>query len=479
MERKSEEGITIKKEDDLPEWYTQVCLKSGLAEYGPVRGTIIIKPYGYAIWQKIMDYFNMVLTQRNVSNVYFPMFIPESFFHKEAEHAKGFEAEVAWLEKSDADSGERIALRPTSETIMYDAFSRWIRSWRDLPLRINQWCNIVRWEVSQAKLFLRSREFLWQEGHCVYETEEQCDKEVILFLNEYEKLCKELLAVPVISGKKTEKEKFAGAKYTTTIETFTLEGKALQCGTSHNLGQGFAKSFGISFLDKNGKKSLPWQSSWGFSTRLIGALVMTHSDNKGLVLPPSIAPIQVAIVPILASEKEKVVRKAREIYKELKKNYEIILDEREEYSPGWKFSEYELKGIPIRLEIGPKDLAKEQVVLVRRDTGRKEFVKISKLNNEIKRILESIQKDLFEKSKKFLDSQTIKVSTWNQFAKEIKNKKLVLAKFCGRIECEDEIKDKTKGAGSRVIPFHQEKISGRCVHCGKPAKFWTYFARSY
>lgn len=477
MEKKSEEGITVKKENDMPEWYTQVCLKSELAEYGPVKGTMIIKPYGYALWQKIQDYFNKVLKEDNVSNAYFPMFIPESFFKKESEHAKGFEAEVAWLEKTDSE--ERIALRPTSETIMYDAYSRWIRSWRDLPLRINQWCNVVRWEVSQAKLFLRSREFLWQEGHCVYETEAECDKEVKLFLDEYEKLCKNLLALPVLKGKKTDKEKFAGAKYTTTIESFTSEGKALQCGTSHNLGQGFAKSFGISYLDRNGKKSLPWQSSWGFSTRLIGALVMAHSDNKGLVLPPSIAPIQIVIIPIISSEKEKVLKKAKEIYKDLKKEYEVMLDEREEYSPGWKYSEYELKGVPIRLEIGPKDLEKEQVVLVRRDNGKKEFVKINKLRNEVKKTIEDIQNSMFEKAKKFLDSQIVKVNTWNQFIKEVKNRKLVMAKFCGDKECEEEIKDKTKGAGSRVIPFDQEKISGECIHCGKPAKYSTYFGRSY
>lgn len=476
-ERKSEEGITIKKEEDMPEWYTQVCLKSGLAEYGPVKGTMIIKPYGYALWQKIQDYFNKVLKERNVSNAYFPMFIPESFFKKESEHAKGFEAEVAWLEKTDSE--ERIALRPTSETIIYDAYSRWIRSWRDLPMRINQWCNVVRWEVSQAKLFLRSREFLWQEGHCVYESEVECDKEVILFLDEYEKLCNHLLALPVLKGKKTDKEKFAGAKYTTTIESFTSEGKALQCGTSHNLGQGFAKSFGISYLDKNGKKELPWQSSWGFSTRLIGALVMAHSDNKGLVLPPSIAPTQIVIIPIISSEKEKVLKKAKEICRDLNKDYEVILDEREEYSPGWKFSQYELKGVPIRLEIGPKDLEKEQVVLVRRDNGKKEFVKISKLKTEIKKTIGDIQTSMFEKAKKFLDSQIVKVTNWSQFVKEVKNRKLVLAKYCGDKECEEEIKDETKGAGSRVIPFNQEKVSGTCVHCNKPAKYWTYFGRSY
>ncbi len=477
MEEKSQEGLTVKKEEDMPEWYTQVCLKAGLAEYGPVKGTMIIKPYGYALWQKIQDYFNKVLKEKNVSNAYFPMFIPESFFKKEAEHAKGFEAEVAWVEKGDSD--ERIALRPTSETIIYDAYSRWIRSWRDLPLRINQWCNIIRWEVSQCKLFLRSREFLWQEGHCVYETEKECDKEVILFLDEYEKLCKNLLAVPVIKGKKTDREKFAGAKYTTTIETFTPEGKALQCGTSHNLGQGFAKSFGISYLDNKGKKSLPWQSSWGFSTRLIGALVMAHSDNKGLVLPPSIAPTQIVIVPIISNKKEKVLKKAREIKKELEKDYEVILDEREEYSPGWKYSEYELKGIPIRIEIGPRDLEKEQVVLVRRDNGKKEFIKIKSLKNNIKNNLEQMQDSLYKKAKKFLDSNIVKTENWNQFVSEIKNKKLVLAKFCGDKECEEWIKDKSKGAGSRCIPLKQEKISGNCIHCKKKAKYWAYFGKSY
>jgi prolyl-tRNA synthetase len=475
--KKTEEGITAKKEEDMPEWYTQVCIKAGLAEYGPVKGTMIIKPYGYALWQKIQDYFNKILKEKNVSNAYFPMFIPESFFKKEAEHAKGFEAEVAWVEKEDSD--ERIALRPTSETIIYDAYSRWVRSWRDLPLRINQWCNIIRWEVSQCKLFLRSREFLWQEGHCVYETEKECDKEVILFLDEYEKLCKNLLAVPVIKGKKSDREKFAGAKYTTTIETFTPEGKALQCGTSHNLGQGFAKSFGISYLDKKGKRSLPWQSSWGFSTRLIGALVMAHSDNKGLVLPPSISPTQIVIIPIISDQKAKVLKKAREIEKELKKDYEVILDEREEYTPGWKYSEYEMKGIPIRIEIGPKDLEKEQAVLVRRDNGKKEFIKIKKLKNDVEKNLKEMQNSLYQKAKKFLNSNIVKAENWNEFIKGIKNKKLVLAKFCGNKECEEWIKDKSKGAGSRCIPFKQEKVLGNCVHCNKKAKYWAYFGKSY
>lgn len=346
------------------------------------------------------------------------------------------------------------------------------------PLRINQWCNVIRWEVSQCKLFLRSREFLWQEGHCVYETEKECDKEVILFLNEYEKLCKDLLALSVIKGKKTEKEKFAGAKYTTTIETFTQEGKALQCGTSHNLGQDFAKSFGISFLNKDGKKSLPWQSSWGFSTRLIGALVMAHSDNKGLVLPPKIAPNKVVIIPVKFENNKEVLKRAKEIFKTLSK-YEPILDERLEVTPGYKFNEWELKGIPLRIEIGPKDLKKSQVVLARRDTAKKESVKLKKLKEEIEKELETMQEFLYKKSEKFLESQTIKVDKWEQFVKGIQHKKLILAKFCGDKACEEWIKEKTKGAGSRCIPFNQEKISGKCIHCNKPANYWAYFARSY
>ena len=345
-----------------------------------------------------------------------------------------------------------------------------------MPLRINQWCNIVRWEVSDCKLFLRSREFLWQEGHCVYETEKECDKEVRLFLDEYEKLCKELLAVPVLKGRKTKKEKFAGAHYTTAIETFTPEGKALQCGTSHNLGQGFAKSFDISFLDKNEKKALPWQSSWGFSTRLIGALVMMHSDNKGLVLPPSIAPIKIVIIPILRKGDKKVLKVAKDLAEKLNAK----LDDREEYSPGYKFNEWELKGVPLRIEIGPRDLEKNQVVLVRRDSGEKKIVKIANAEKEVEKSLENIQETLYKNAKNFLNSSITKVEKWTDFLEAIKNKKIVLAPFCGSPECEDWIKDKTGGVSSRVVPFNQLPIKNKkCVYCGKKAEAWTYFARAY
>ena len=348
-----------------------------------------------------------------------------------------------------------------------------------MPLKINQWCNIIRWEVSDVKLFLRSREFLWQEGHCVYGTEEECDKETLAYLNEYKKLCEELLALPVLIGKKTEKEKFAGAKYTTTIEAFMPDGKALQCGTSHNLGQDFAKAFGISYLGKDGEKYLPWQSSWGFSTRLIGAMVMTHSDDKGLVLPPRIAPIQIVIVPIFKEEnKDEVMKKAKELKSGLR-DYSVELDDREGYTPGWKFNEWELKGIPLRIEIGPKDIEKEQAVFARRDTGKKEFVKIKVLKEEAEKILSEIQKSLLHKAKEYLESSIKSARTWEEFKKITGNKQIAKADFCGRIECEDEIKSETGGVTSRCLPFEQDEKVGKCVKCHKDAEHSAYFGKSY
>jgi len=479
--KEKDKGITVKKEDDMPEWYSQVILKSELADYAPVKGCMVIRPYGYAVWQSIMDFFNERIQKIGVKNAYFPLFIPESFFKKEAEHAEGFAPEVAWIVNKDSDAkSERLALRPTSETIMYHSYARWIRSWRDLPLRINQWCNIVRWEVSDVKMFLRSREFLWQEGHCVYETIEECDKEAVLYLDEYKKLAEELLAIPVITGKKTDKEKFAGAYYTLTIEAFMHDGKALQLGTSHNLGQGFAKVFGISYIGKDEKTHIPWQNSWGFSTRLIGGMVMLHSDNKGLVLPPRAAPVQAVIIPILFEKnKESTIKKAEEIKKSLK-GVRVELDARNECSAGWKFNEHELRGVPVRIEIGPKDIEKKQAVIVRRDNGKKEPVKIRDLNKRVKETLDDIQNSLFKRAKRFMEESTVEIDNWDDFMKASKKKKLIKALFCGEIECEDWIKDKTKGTNSRCIPFDQPKtISGKCIHCNKEAKFIAYFSRSY
>jgi len=470
-------GITIKKEQDFSEWYNEAVIKSELAEHSVIRGFMVIKPRGYAIWENIQQYFDRRIKKIGVKNAYFPLLIPEEFFKKEAEHAKGFAPELAWI--MDEEQREKYAIRPTSETVMYDSYSKWIRSWRDLPLRLNQWCNVLRWEVKQTKLFLRTREFLWQEGHCVYETEEECEKETLLYLNEYKKLCEELLAIPVLEGKKTEKERFAGAKTTYAVEALMPDGKALQMGTSHNLGQNFAKAFDIKFIGKDEKKYYPWQNSWGISTRLIGALVMMHSDDKGLVLPPKVAPTQIVIVPIYSNEnKEKVLKKANELKNELN-NYEIILDDRDEYKPGWKYNEWELKGIPLRIEIGPKDIAKNHVVLVRRDNHNKEFVKIAQLDKKIKDALEGMQNALFNKAKKFLDSNIVEAKGWNEFVKQIKSKKLVRAFFCGNSKCEDEIKEKTDGATSRLIPFEQPKAVGKCVKCGNDGKFLVIFGKAY
>nr|AQS32404.1 hypothetical protein [uncultured archaeon] len=478
MPKKEEKlGINVKKEEDFSEWYNEVVIKAELAEHSVIKGFMVIRPRGYAIWEKIQEYFDKRIKQLGVKNAYFPLLVPESFFKKEAEHAKGFAPELAWI--AQEEEGIRYALRPTSETVMYDSYAKWIRSWRDLPLRINQWCNVLRWEVKQTKLFLRTREFLWQEGHCVYETEEECEKETLQYLKEYKKLCEELLVIPVLEGRKTEKEKFAGAKTTYTLESLMPDGKTLQMGTSHNLGQNFAKAFKIKFLGKDEKEYLPWQNSWGFSTRLIGAVVMMHSDDKGLILPPKIAPTQIVIVPIYKSDnKDNVIQKANEIKNKLKA-YAVELDDRDGYTPGWKFNEWELKGVPLRIEIGPKDIEKKQVVLVRRDNNKKEFVNLTQLDKKVKDTLEDIQNSLFEKAKNFLNSNTTEASNWNDFVKQIKNRKLVKASFCGKVECEDLIKDKTGGATSRLIPLEQPKNIGNCVHCGKEGKFLVYFAKAY
>ena len=479
-EEKSLMGITVKKEEDFSEWYNQIILKAELADYAPIKGCMVIRPNAYSLWQNIQDYFNRVIFGMGVRNAYFPLLIPESFFKKEAQHAEGFAPELAWIEKKSDECEERLAIRPTSETIMYDSYSKWIRSHRDLPLRINQWCNVMRWEVSQTKLFLRTREFLWQEGHCVYAAEDECSKETLLYLDEYRKLCEDMLAIPVIAGEKTKKERFAGAKQTFTIEALMPDGKALQMGTSHNLGQNFAKSFGISFLDENGNSSHAWQNSWGFSTRLIGALVMVHSDNKGLIMPPRIAHTQIVIVPILFEDtKEKVLKEAGRIASNLKKaGLSAFVDSRDNLSAGWKFNEWELKGIPLRVEIGPKDLAKEQAVIARRDTSEKKPVKISSLAHECQKLLEEIQDNLLNRARKFLESSIAEAKTWPEFKDAIVKRKMVFAYHCEEKECEESIKEETT-ATSRCIPFTPKSKEGLCVKCGSEAKRKVYFAKSY
>lgn len=471
---KDTKGITVKKQEDMPEWYSQVCIKAGLAEHSPVRGCMIIKPLGYSLWQGIMDSFNEMLAEDNVKNAYFPLFIPESFFKKEAEHAEGFKPEVAWVAK---DEGERLALRPTSETIIHDSFSSWIRSWRDLPMKINQWSNTIRWEVQDTKLFLRTREFLWQEGHCAYATEKERNTETRHFLERYRQVAEELLAVPVILGEKTEEERFPGADRTYTIESLMPDGKALQMGTSHDLSQGFPKSFNITFQDKNEKPSHPYLNSWGISTRLIGALVLTHADDRGLVLPPRIAPNKVALVPIIFEDsKEKVIAKLAELGKQLQK-YKPIVDTQEEYSSGWKFAQYELTGVPLRIELGPKDLEKQHVVVVRRDTGEKAFVPWEQLPATVEKLLEQMQQDMLAVARGRMQQAIITPASFEEFEKAVKEKKMLLTTHCGSSECEIAIKEKT-AATARCIPFNSKK-EGKCIHCGKPARYHAYFARSY
>lgn len=474
-----DKGITVKKEDDISEWYSQVIAKAEIADYAPVRGCMIIRPYGYAIWENLMDYFNKRIREHGVQNAYFPVFIPESFFQKEAEHAEGFKPEVAWVEKKESESGDRLALRPTSETIMYDSFGKWIRSWRDLPFKTGQWCNIIRWEVKDVKMFLRSREFLWHEGHCAYETEEERNEETQTYLKEYKTLAEELLAVPVIAGEKSVKERFAGADRTFTIEGYMPDGKALQMGTSHDLSQGFSKAFNIEFLGRDEKKHHVFQNSWGISTRLMGAFILVHSDDKGLVVPPRIAPIKSVLVPILFDDtKEAVLEKSKEIVDSLKaKGVDCKLDDRDGYSPGWKFNEWEMKGIPVRIEFGPKDLEKGQVMLARRDTGEKTPCPIDQVSEKVEALLEDIHKNLFDTAQKRWDENKIEVDNWDDFMKGIESRKFVLAAHCGEKSCEETIKEETSGATTRVIISRDEGC--KCFKCGKDAAYKIYFAKNY
>ena len=479
----SDIGVTVKKSENFSEWYTQVILKSELADYAPVKGCMIFRELSYAIWEKIQEIFDAKIKATGHKNVYFPLFIPEHFLKKEAEHFEGFVPEVAWVTMGgDTPLEEKLALRPTSETIMYATFAKWIRSWRDLPVKINQWCNIIRWDTKGTKLFLRTREFLWQEGHTVHATKEEADQEVMQILNEYKDLMENYLAIPVLKGKKSEREKFPGALYTTCLEAIMPDGKALQMATSHHLGQNFSKVFKIKFLDKEEKEQYAWQTSWGFSTRLIGALVMVHGDDKGLVLPPKIAPIQVVIVPIPYKDvdTEQILAKAKEIYEKLHKNgIQVVLDDRTEYTPGWKFNDWELKGVPLRIEIGPRDLKQGQVTLARRDTFEKTAVKEENVTDAVTKLLKDIQRNLFEKAKKILEENITTVTAYKDFKKVLKEKGgFIRACWCGSSDCEKNVKEET-GATIRIVPLEKEKIFANCIYCGEEAKEVVYFARSY
>jgi prolyl-tRNA synthetase len=479
----SDVGITVKKSEDFSEWYTQVVVKSGLADYAPVKGCMIFRELSYAIWEKIQEIFNQKIKATGHRNVYFPLFIPESFLKKEAEHFEGFVPQVAWITiGGDRPLEEKLAIRPTSETIMYATYAKWIRSWRDLPLKLNQWNSVVRWETEATKLFLRTREFLWQEGHTAHATKEEADQEVMEILGIYKEIIEDYLAIPVIAGRKSENEKFKGALYTTTLEALMPDGKALQMATSHQLGQNFSKAFDIKFLDKDEKEKYVWQTSWGFSTRMIGAMVMVHSDDKGLVLPPKIAPIQAVIVPIPYKEADSklILTKTKEIYEKLKNNgVSAVLDDRTEYTPGWKFNEWELKGVPIRIEIGPRDLKKKQATIARRDTFERISVKEEEIAETVVKLLEKIQKNLFNKAKKFLEEHITTVKTYGEFKETLKNKGgFIRACWCANSACEEKIKEET-GATIRTIPFEREEIFAKCVYCGEEAKEVVYFAKAY
>ena len=475
-------GITVSREKDFSEWFTQLIQKAELIEYSPVSGCYILRPNAYHIWEKVQQYFDGLIKKDGVKNAYFPLFIPESLLSKEEAHVQGFAPEVAWVEKGGHTAlGERLAVRPTSETIICDTYAKWIRSYKDLPLRLNQWCNVVRWEFKHCTPFLRSREFLWQEGHTAFATKKEAEDEMYRILDFYEKVFVDLYAVPVMKGRKSEGEKFAGAEITTSVEAFLSNGKAIQGATSHHLGQNFAKAFGIQFKDQNQKDQFVHQNSWGISTRSIGVMILMHSDDKGLVLPPKVALTQVVIVPILFDDsKARVLKEVAILAAKLeKKGVAVHLDNRVEYSPGWKFNEWEMKGIPIRIEIGPKDLEKKQAMVVRRDTGVKLAVPLGSLEKEIPALLEKIQQEMYLKASKLLQEGVVKVATTKDAEKQLALGKLVFAPWCGSIKCEEQFKEKT-GAKSLNAPFDQPKMKGEsCFYCSEKATSWFYFGKSY
>jgi len=474
-------GITVSKSENFSEWYTQVVIKAELADYAPVKGLIVLRPDGYSIWESIKESLDKKLKETGHRNGFLPVLIPESLLAKEKEHFEGFNPEVFWVTHSgNSEIGDRLALRPTSETLAYSLFSKWIRSWRDLPLKINFWNSALRAEIKGTKPFLRTSEFLWQEGHTVHATKDEAEKEVADILELYKKTIEEELAVPVVTGKKSEKDKFVGAVYTNTLESLMPDGKALQMGTSHFLGQNFSKPFDVKYLDENNSETFAWQTSWGVSWRLIGGMIMTHGDDKGLVLPPKVSPIQVVIIPIYHSkeDKENVLQKACQIKDSLSNNdIRVHLDDREQLTPGFKFNDWEMRGIPIRIEIGPKDIAKNQIVLARRHNQTKISLDIDGLTEKTLSELKNIQKEMFDAAKKILDERVVRVSEYQQFKKELENGKMIDCSWCGNQTCEDKIKEET-GADLRVIPSDNTKAE-TCIYCKNSGTTNVLFARGY
>ncbi|MBD3183606.1 proline--tRNA ligase [Candidatus Poribacteria bacterium] len=468
------------KEEDFSRWYVDVIRKAELADYSSIKGCMVIKPYGYELWENIKNDLDNKIKDTGHKNAYFPLFVPESLLKKEAEHVEGFAPEVAWITHGgDDELEERIAIRPTSEAIIGDTFSQWIESWRDLPLLINQWANVVRWE-KVTRLFLRTREFLWQEGHTAHATQQEAEEETMKMLGVYQELCEKVLAMPVIPGRKTENQKFPGALHTYTVEALMSNGWALQAGTSHNLGQHFARVFDIQYLDQNQEQQYVWQTSWGVSTRLVGGVIMTHGDDSGLILPPAIAPLHAVIVPILFDKtRDIVLEKVDQLLNTLSGKIRVEADTRDEYTPGWKFNEWEMKGVPVRIEVGPRDVKNQQVVLVRRDNREKIIVKENNLLDEIQKNLEDIQSGLFQKALDFRTENTYEVDNFKDFEDIMAGGRgFIYANWCGSSECEDEVQNLTK-ATIRCIPLEGYKPTGECVHCSKEGKYKVYFAKAY
>ena len=477
QQKKMVEAITS-MDEDFSKWYTDIVKKAELMDYSSVKGCMVIEPYGYAIWENIQKDLDARFKKVGVQNVYMPLFIPESLLQREKDHVAGFAPEVAWVTQGGQEElTERLCVRPTSEVLFCEHYQKVIKSWRDLPKLYNQWCSVVRWEKT-TRPFLRSSEFLWQEGHTMHETAEEAEEETMRMLKLYEAFYRETLAIPAVTGKKTEKEKFAGAKATYTIEPMMHNGVALQGGTSHYFGDGFAKSFGIAFTGRDNTLQAPHQTSWGVSTRMIGAIIMVHGDDNGLVLPPRIAPIQVVIVPI-AQHKPGVLEKSRELADRLGEKFRIKLDDSEQ-SPGWKFSQYEMQGVPLRLEIGPKDLEKNQCVLVRRDNREKLFVSLDELETKIPELLQAVHDGMYERALQNLHEKTFVAHTHEEFLDIAANKPgFIKAMWCGDAACEDKLKEETNGVKSRCIPFEEEHLDYVCVCCGKPAKHMVYWGRQY
>lgn len=475
-------GVTVKKAEDFSEWYTQVVLKAGLADYAPVKGFIVLRPYGYAIWESIRDILDKRFKETGHQNGFLPVLIPESLLSREEDHFAGFTPEVFWVTKAgNNEMGEKLALRPTSETLAYSMFAKWITSYRDLPLKINFWNTALRAEIKATKPFVRTSEFLWQEGHTVHATEKEAEDEVMMILGIYRELIEDSLAVPAIRGFKSDKEKFVGAKYTTTLEGMMADGKALQMGTSHHLAQNFAKPFEIKYLGNDTKEYFAWQTSWGVSWRLIGAIIMVHGDDKGLILPPKVAPIQVVIVPIHKDKDAQTVKqRAREIADELRAaGIRVHVDDRDEYTSGWKFNEWELKGVPLRINIGARDIEKGQAEFVRRDSREKTQAPKSELVQTANRLLGEVQAALHARAKALLDGYMSSPANYDEFKSVIEKKGgFARAGWCGDEKCELCIKEET-GADIRVIPFDQKDVPDKCIYCGKSAKKAAMFGRAY